>query len=163
MCTLDISPFCLLLRASKISPNCSLKKGEKTEMTSSHGRSLAATHPPSVWRTKNGMSSAGVTGRAAQGGPMWIHSPWPQIPQSFRNITLFTRSLSGPIQFDPESREVHLSSDMAQNGSVLSSGLCNITPVRFGTSWTLKWCKMSCTRTFTCTYLKMFRFISACI
>lgn len=58
------------------------KRRKKTEMTSSHGRSLAATHPPSIRRAKNGMSTAEFTGTTAQGGPVWIHSLWPQIPQS---------------------------------------------------------------------------------
>lgn len=47
----------------------------------------------------------------------------------FRNITPFTRSLSGPIQFDPESHKFPPSSDMGHNRGILSSGLGNITSV----------------------------------
>ncbi|KAK2866580.1 hypothetical protein Q7C36_002636 [Tachysurus vachellii] len=97
-------------------------------MTSSHGHSLAATHPPSNWRAKNGLSCIGVTGPVAQGGPFVNPQSLTTDTTVFRNITPFTRSLSGPIQFDPESCKVRPSSDMRHNRSILPSGSCNLIP-----------------------------------
>lgn len=47
----------------------------------------------------------------------------------FRNIIPFTRSFSGPIQFDPESCKVRPSSDTGHNRSILYSSRCNIIPL----------------------------------
>lgn len=109
-------------------------------MTSSHGHSLAATHPLSIRRAKNGMSFAEVKGTTAQGGPMWIHSLWPPIPQSLGTSPhSHAPCLALSIWHGTHQEYIILT---------ISVGL-HFLKLKIG--------QKKCARTFTFTYLKMFK------